>query len=166
MVHLPSGIKLNVMLRILVIQHTYLLPNLAISILQTNFTNLCTVGHKQLVTIYKIIPTDFRQTLEGDISEERNIEELQQISFRIQRGEYITIIMYDGTMINLPRDLTRLQAKEYLRWQWTRKPLAYRESKCTILSVTRSYKILVYSVLEHVTVRDISRWMQTVHCQH
>ena len=36
---------------------------------------------------------------------------------------------------------TRLQSKEHLRWQQTWKPLAYRESTRTILSVTCPYSM-------------------------
>ena len=47
-------------------------------------------------------------------------------------------------------DLTRLPSKQELRWLRTRKPLAYRESTCTNLSVSCPYEIIVYSVLKHI----------------
>ena len=47
-------------------------------------------------------------------------------------------------------DLTRLPTKQELRWLRTRKPLAYRESTCTNLSVSCPYEIIVYSVLKHI----------------
>ena len=37
-----------------------------------------------------------------------------------------------------------------VRWLRTRKPLAYRESTCTNLSVSCPYEIIVYSVLKHI----------------
>ena len=49
--------------------------------------------------------------------------------------------------------LTRLPSiyiKQELRWLRTRKPLAYRESTCTNLSVSCPYEIIVYSVLKHI----------------
>ena len=47
-------------------------------------------------------------------------------------------------------DLTRLPSKQELRGLRTRKPLAYRESTCTNLSVSCPYEIIVYSVLKHI----------------
>ena len=46
-------------------------------------------------------------------------------------------------------DLTRLSSKQELRCLRTRKPLAYRESTCTNLSVSCPYEIIVYSVHKH-----------------
>ena len=46
--------------------------------------------------------------------------------------------------------LTRLPSKQELRWLRTRKPLAYRKSTCTNLSVSCVYEIIVYSVLKHL----------------
>ncbi len=48
------------------------------------------------------------------------------------------------------KDLTRLPSKQELRWLRTRRPLAYRESTCTNLSVSCPYEIIVYSVLKHI----------------
>ena len=47
-----------------------------------------------------------------------------------------------------------------MRWLRTRKPLTYRESTCTNLSVSYLYEIIVYSVLKHINtarMRTISR---------
>ena len=44
---------------------------------------------------------------------------------------------------------TKLPSEQELRWLRTWKPLAYRESTCTNLSVSCPYEIIVYSVLKH-----------------
>ena len=51
---------------------------------------------------------------------------------------------------DIQTDLTTLPYKQQLRWLRTRKPLAYRESTCTNLSVSCPYEIIVYSVLKHI----------------
>ena len=54
--------------------------------------------------------------------------------------------------------ITRLPSKQQLRW--LRKPLVYRESSCTNLSVSCPYEKIVYSVLKHINttrVHTISR---------
>ena len=53
-----------------------------------------------------------------------------------------------------------MPSKEHLRWQQTRKLLAYRESTHTILRVTRPYSKCnhlyeIYSVLEHINTTSI-----------
>ena len=64
--------------------------------------------------------------------------------------------------------LTRLPSKQELRWLRTRKPLAYRESTCTNLSVSCPYEIIVYSVLKHINtarMHTISRqFIPLIYC--
>ena len=64
--------------------------------------------------------------------------------------------------------LTRLPSKQELRWLQTRKPLAYRESTCTNLSVSCPYEIIVYSVLKHINtarMHTISRqFIPLIYC--
>ena len=64
--------------------------------------------------------------------------------------------------------LTRLPSKQELRWLRTRKPLAYRESTCTKLSVSCPYEIIVYSVLKHINtarMHTISRqFIPLIYC--
>ena len=66
------------------------------------------------------------------------------------------------------RFLTRLPSKQELRWLRTRKPLAYRESTCTNLSVSCPYEIIVYSVLKHINtarMHTISRqFIPLIYC--
>ena len=79
-----------------------------------------------------------------------------------------SINLVNHKLIVISAYLTRLPSKQELRWLRTRKPLAYRESTCTNLSVSCPYEIIVYSVLKHINtarMHTISRqFIPLIYC--
>ena len=89
-----------------------------------------------------------------------------QVNIGLRQGSALSALLFIS--VDLTRFLTRLPSKQELRWLRTRKPLAYRESTCTNLSVSCPYEIIVYSVLKHINtarMHTISRqFIPLIYC--